>query len=165
MKKREKEKVMFLDEATLHRYISNKIYYAKPMTRTQYNNERGWASPEKDDEPGYVILYPDGYISWSPARQFEETSSRTDHMNFGMALVALKKGLKVARRGWNATDQWLRIAFLRGTEGVPTQFIPFKGYAPPNLRNFVVLKTVDDQFVPWLASQSDMLMDDWFIVD
>ncbi len=168
-----KQKVFAIDESTLSRYISNKIYYAKPMTRGEYNKNRGWPIPsdENPDDDGYVILYPDGYVSWSPAPQFEATSVRTDQMNFGMALVALKKGFKVARKdGWNAKGMFLTVAYEQKDK---TDFgiLYNKGFpengqdSAPYLENFICLFTVRKTLVPWQATQSDMLADDYFIVD
>jgi hypothetical protein len=43
------------------------------MTRGAYNKKRGWTIP-KDENPkdkGYLVKYPDGYVSWCPKAQFE----------------------------------------------------------------------------------------------
>ena len=43
------------------------------MTRGAYNKKRGWTLP-KDENPkdkGYLVKYPDGYVSWCPNAQFE----------------------------------------------------------------------------------------------
>ena len=172
--KNQKSKIMLLDEATLSRYISNKIYYAKPMTREEYNKERGWTIPsnENPDDAGYVVLYPDGYISWSPAPQFEATSNRTDHMNFGMALAALKKGLKVARKGWNGKDMylWLQEGSELLSEDVRSKFIEdlfIEGEAKtvPILPHIDMRTVRGEVLIGWSATQSDMIECDWFIVD
>jgi hypothetical protein len=69
----------------MKRYIGTKTLLAMPMTRGQYNNYQGWLTPEGQDKdtPGYLVEYTDGglpnhpahtgYISWSPAEQFEKT--------------------------------------------------------------------------------------------
>jgi len=55
-------------------YIGIKKIEAKPMTRGAYNDYRGWIIPENENpaDEGYVIEYYDGYVSWSPKKQFEE---------------------------------------------------------------------------------------------
>jgi hypothetical protein len=65
-------------------YIGTKIISAMPMSREDYNTYRGWQMPSDEDgtDAGYLIEYLDGgspndsrhtgYISWSPAAQFEE---------------------------------------------------------------------------------------------
>lgn len=63
-------------------YVGTKIILAKPMTRQEYNDYRGWKMPENENgnDAGYLVEYPDGisnhsehrgYISWSPAGQFD----------------------------------------------------------------------------------------------
>ncbi|BDU82507.1 Gp49 family protein [Clostridium perfringens] len=61
-------------------YISTKLVKAKPMTRGEYNKFRGWDIPknENPDDEGYLIQYPDGYISWCPKKQFEEFNLKVD---------------------------------------------------------------------------------------
>lgn len=50
-------------------------------------------------EPGYRVVYADGYTSWSPKEAFEQAYRLTDRMTFGDALVMLKAGKLVKRRG------------------------------------------------------------------
>jgi len=76
-------------------------------------------------------------------------------MNFGHALEALKNGEKVARTGWNGKGMWLRLVtpltnpdFDFGMENLP----------------YIEMKTADNKLVPWLATQTDMLAEDWEIV-
>lgn len=66
----------------LNHYVGTKIVLAKPMTRQEYNDYRGWKLPENENgnDAGYLVEYPEGisnhaehrgYISWSPASQFD----------------------------------------------------------------------------------------------
>lgn len=61
-------------------YISTKLVKAKPMTRGEYNKYRGWDIPknENPDDEGYLIQYPDGYISYCPKKQFEEYNLKVE---------------------------------------------------------------------------------------
>ena len=61
-------------------YISTKLIKAKPMTRGEYNKFRGWDIPknENPNDEGYLIQYPDGYISWCPKKQFEESNLKVE---------------------------------------------------------------------------------------
>lgn len=61
-------------------YISTKLVKAKPMTRGEYNKHRGWDIPKNENQydEGYLIQYPDGYISWCPKKQFEESNLKVD---------------------------------------------------------------------------------------
>ena len=58
-------------------YIGVKIVKAKFMTRGDYNKFKGWTIPadENPADEGYLVRYPDGYISWCPHKQFEEAHS------------------------------------------------------------------------------------------
>lgn len=106
---------------------------------------------EKDGQPGYKVVYPDGYESWSPKGVFESAYHPTDAMLFGHAIEAMKDGQKVARRGWNGKDMWvaLQVPDAHSKMGLP----------------YAYMKTVDNALVPWVASHSDMLAGDWFILD
>ncbi len=55
-------------------YIGVKIVKVEPMTKGDFNRRNGSLSPllEEDRTPGYLVKYPDGYISWSPKVVFED---------------------------------------------------------------------------------------------
>ena len=55
-------------------YIGAKIIKAAPLTLGEYNKRRGWTIPPNEDpeRPGYLVEYPDNYVSWSPKEVFEE---------------------------------------------------------------------------------------------
>lgn len=90
-------------------YIGVKVVAAEPMSRGEYNEYRGWQIPrdENPEDEGYHIRYPDGYESWCPKKQFEEAYRKCDNMTFGIAIEAMKKGNKVARRGWNGKGMFV----------------------------------------------------------
>ena len=50
------------------------------MTRGEYNTYRGWQIPadEKPEDGGYLLKYPDGYVSWSPKEIFERAYLQVD---------------------------------------------------------------------------------------
>jgi hypothetical protein len=92
-------------------------------------------------------------------------------MDFGLAVRMMKKGLKVSRAGWEGKDMWLAYEDGRRT-GIAGHILGAKGREDFSRENpgvnhvlpFIVMKTVTGQLVPWLASQTDVLSDDWFIV-
>ena len=57
----------------MKKYVGTKVIEARPMTRGDYNDYRGWQIPanENPEDKGYLVKYPDGYESWSPAKVFE----------------------------------------------------------------------------------------------
>ena len=135
----------------MRQYIGTKVIMAEPSSRN------GIAQGTGVDVEGYTVVYPDGYTSWSPKAAFDEAYRPTDGMTFGLAIEALKKGSKVARAGWNGKGMWLGlVANWNGQIGAMS---PNYGLLP-----WIGMKTADDKFVPWLASQTDMLSDDWVIV-
>ena len=76
-----------------------------------------------------------------------------DKLNFGEAIAALKSGKLVAREGWNGKGMWLILM----AEGETTLSNDETYEAAP----FIVMKTADNKIVPWLASQTDVLAEDW----
>lgn len=64
----------------MKKYIGCKLLEAEPMTRGNYNIFRGWQIPEDEnpDDEGYLVKYPDGYVSWSPKDIFEKAYLQVD---------------------------------------------------------------------------------------
>jgi hypothetical protein len=90
--------------------------------------------------------------------------------NFGDAIAALKAGKRVARAGWNGKGMWLALS--PGAAALPAhQFWagPNREYAEANagvadVLPCVTMKTADGKILMgWLASQTDMLAEDWVI--
>lgn len=91
-------------------------------------------------------------------------------MDFGEALKALKAGEKVAREGWNGKGMW--IAFSPGSACLPPERFWAKqnrDYAeqngPTDVLPCITMKTATGEILMgWLASQTDMLAEDWVVV-
>jgi hypothetical protein len=88
-------------------------------------------------------------------------------MNFGDALEQVKLGARIARAGWNGKEMY--VAYQPGypdgiginantaaatgiPEGTACRFLPY-----------LMMRTAQGDFVPWAASQPDVLSDDWAI--
>lgn len=86
-------------------------------------------------------------------------------MNFGAAVEALKQGKKVANRAWHGKDMFLFLA--REIEFHTDADLSCVSHLQGELvLPAIVMKTAENQFcVSWLASQTDMLSEDWYIVD
>jgi hypothetical protein len=160
-------------------FIGTKIIAAIAMTRLAYNAYRGWELPSDENgaDEGYLVEYTDGgkpnhpdhagYISWSPKPQFDNAYRPTDGITFGMAIEALKLGERVARAGWNGKGMWLvlepgsivseaRVGSAYHRAGITGAFA---------INGHIDMKTATGEMQPgWLASQTDMLADDWQIV-
>lgn len=86
-------------------------------------------------------------------------------MDFGKALTILKNGGRVARQGWNGKDMFL---FLVPGSKFKVNREPLLGIYPEGTEieyhSHIDMKTAQGYVVPWLASQSDLLSDDWMEV-
>lgn len=89
-----------------------------------------------------------------------------ENYSFSDALKGIKGGQKWARKGWNGKGM-----FIFKVDGST-----FKVNRPPlnklypegteiNYQSHIDMKTADDTIVPWLASQSDLLAEDWNAVN
>ena len=136
----------------MQQYIGTKIIHAEPQAKD-------YGPPEGYGQDGYRVVYADGYTGWSPKGAFEEAYRPCDALTFGLAVEALKKGLKVARSGWNGKGMWLTLV-SPGHYDVGIRTVNGSALQP-----WIGMKTADDKFVPWLASQTDVLAEDWQIVD
>lgn len=153
------------------RYIGTKQIEAFPMTRGEYNDFRDWKIPADEDpaDEGYLVKYSDGYISWSPKKQFEESYRPCSLMTFGLALEALKQGNKVARNGWNGKGMF--VVLQKGyPEGIPCnkQTADAWGINEGDLfkcNPYMQIKCVDGSHSMWVPSINDCLADDWKIID
>lgn len=115
-------------------------------------------------EDGYKVRYADGYESWSPKDVFEEAYRPTNAMNFGLAIEAAKKGKKIARKNWNGKGQYVFLA--HGVEFHTNADLSAFADTDVEVHDLLVIKTSQDIFQPgWLATQSDILADDWYIVE
>jgi hypothetical protein len=87
-------------------------------------------------------------------------------LNFGDALMLLKNGQKVARLGWNGKGMFL---FLVPGSVFKVNRPPLLGIYPEGTEisycPHIDMRTADGKIVPWLASQTDVLAEDWVIVE
>lgn len=83
-------------------------------------------------------------------------------MNFGWALGMLKSGQRVYRSGWNGKDMFI---FLVPGSTFEVNRAPLLGIYPEGTQiqyhAHIDMKTAQGYVVPWLASQADLLAEDW----
>ena len=159
----------------MKRFIGTKTINALPMTRLAYTILRGWTLPadERGEDEGFLVEYLDGgtanvpgfagYVSWSPREVFERSYRPTAAgLTFGTAIELLKLGRRVARAGWNGKGMFL---FLVPGSTFTVNRAPLLGIYPEGTRidycPHIDMKTADNKVVPWLASQTDVLAEDW----
>jgi len=126
-------------------YVTKRVYYGT-------NRVTAWPelTPEWKPEEGYTVKYADGYTSWSPKDTFEAAYQPLTAMSFGHAIAAMKDTHCVRRAGWNGKGMWVAIQ-------TPDE-------CSFMTQPYFFMRTADGHYVPWLASQTDMLADDWQIV-
>lgn len=89
-------------------------------------------------------------------------------LDFSAALTCLKMGDRVAREGWNGRGMFVyhvpeasypATRNKRGTmqDRFPDGMVPYRAY--------IAMLTVDGDVVPWVASQTDILANDWETVN
>lgn len=163
----------------MEQYIGTKVINAKPMTRQEYNDFRGWKLPEDEngDDLGFLVEYLDGgqantkdytgYISWSPNDVFVNAYKCNGELSFGDALVYLNLGKNVTRvNGWNGKGMFI---FLVPGSTFKVNRPPLLGIYPEgteiNYQPHIDMKTANGTIVPWFCSQSDMLANDWMVIN
>ena len=72
-------------------------------------------------------------------------------MDFSSALLLLKKGQLVARKGWNGKDMFLEAQYPDAHSKMGHPYIYIKG--------------VDDKLTPWVPSSGDLFAEDWETVE
>ena len=163
-------------------YICSKVIHAVPtkmvngcpwpeglplpeISEPKQIDERCGSTCEVRIEDGYMFTTSkdDKYPQFMTAEEFEKICRSTEDMTFGDALVALKNGERVARKGWNGKDMYVFLAYE--ADFVTDADISAFDQLEVELGDMLVMKTAQNTFQPgWLASQADMLAEDWYIV-
>lgn len=91
-------------------------------------------------------------------------------LNFGHALDALKDGARIARAGWNGKGMWLSLTPGRTVQAEQfwsdqNRLFAHRIGGQAEVLPYITMKTAGDEIVPWLASQTDILADDWQILE
>lgn len=160
-----------MDKSEMKLYVGLKFIRAMPMNRQAYNDFRGWALPHDENgaDEGFLVEYLDGgkpntrefdgYVSWSPKEVFENAYRILEGNTFGYAIEALKRGHSLARKGWNGSGIFIKLAVPDELDQMtqPFIFIDTTGLQTTN-------PNAPKGRVPWLASQTDMLAEDWEVV-
>lgn len=159
----------------MKQYIGTKIVQAEPANRFWFENGEKLVVPDSEDTPnrvreatasekGYKVVYPpDRYESWSPKDVFEAAYRETTGMSFGLAIEAAKMGKKIARAGWNGKNQYVELASCISYKNSAGEIVNVENDAIGN-KALAFVGTSGVQ-MGWLASQADMLADDWKIVE
>lgn len=162
-------------------FLGTKLLSATPMSRSEYNEFRGWLLPpdENPNDLGYRVEYLDGgksnvpgfigYISWSPAAQFEAAYELLNKCHFYHAIYWLQKVNPlgaIQRTGWNGKG--LVVKYITGNTAPGfVEKLPYLAMEYPAYDEALGLGSPlypNGCTIPWLASQTDILADDWVII-
>ena len=99
----------------------------------------------------------------SPKEAFDEAYRECDNMTFGLAIEAMKKGYRVARKGWNGKKQYIELASNISYVNAAGDVINCEHDAIGN-KAIAFVGTSGVQ-MGWLASQADMLAEDWVFAE
>ena len=182
-----KEKLKTLQTLTL---FGSKFVVAYPMTRLEYNSLRNLDLPsdENGDDEGFMIEnltnakpntdFSEGYISWSTKEQVFLEFRETGNFPFGIAIEALKLGHCVSRSGWNGKGMFIYLnkgSVSKDPEN-DLEFTSIDGIESSlfengntgtitRLPNINMRSATGSIVTGWLASQTDILAEDWGIVE
>lgn len=90
---------------------------------------------------------------------------QTTNLEFSHALMKLKTGSKIARNGWNGKEMFLFL--VNGstfTVNRPPLNVIYPEGTQIDYRSHIDMRTADGSIVPWVASQTDLLADDWYLI-
>lgn len=161
------------------KYIRLNYVEAEPMKFGEFKERHpksGGANVERGpNDDGYVITYrrgePNEYVSWCPKAEFDAVSRPIDGMTFGMAIEAMKRGRKVARKGWNGKGMYVWLmpgSTITGCKNITDPHLAEIDGREGCLRflGSIRMRTAPgDVLTGWLASQTDMLAEDWTVVE
>ena len=108
-----------------------------------------------------------GFLLQTAVHGVKKTETEADRpaygMTFGVAIEAAKKGKRIARKGWNGKGQYVELAKAISYKS-PTGAVVNAEHDAIGNQALAFVGTSGVQ-MGWLASQADMLADDWEIVE
>lgn len=117
--------------------------------------------PDTERSPSLVEVR-----DWGDGEHNNKEGMMGDGWDFRWAFDRLKNGKKVCRTGWNGKGMFL---FLVPGSTFKVNRPPLLGIYPEGTEiryhAHVDMKTADGQVVPWVCSQTDMLAEDWMLVE
>lgn len=161
-------------------YITTQFVNATPMTADAYKVLQGEQSNDDlKNWDGYLVKDQDGYEQWLSKEEFAKRyRDESKNMTFGDAIECLKEGYLVARSGWNDKKMYL---FMRPADTLPLEVVIRAKSLPDSFKSkvlvnpdtlevkfgaYICMKCADGSICNgWLASQTDMLSEDWCIVN
>lgn len=120
-----------------------------------FDDENQCLSSEYSDDGIHVSGWDYArWTEWLCTQTITEESIPQKTVNFTSAMKALKQKKSVVRNGWGNTEIWLQLTTPVNPQDGNFEIMPY-----------ISLKTADNKLVPWLASQEDLLSEDWIILE
>lgn len=150
--------------------VGGKVVMYMPMTMEQYNFVQGWTQPYDKDpkEPGYFIkLIQSDYknhdlfdhpIIWVSKKLFEDSYQVNGEMRYGDALLLLKEGYCVMRKGWNGKNMFVT---LRPAPGKVSVILATDELEVEHGEYTVIVNLNNKVMSVWVPSPTDHLAEDW----
>jgi hypothetical protein len=152
-------------------YIGTKKVKGKQFTKSEAEDLLGHAFSAIDgDGDGYLVEYNTGYQSWCPKKQFEEANRSNGNFSFGDAVFLMEQGRKMYRKGWNGKNMYICLQIgsiipAGDARGGIALSMANDSFEKIEICPHVDMKSADGKcVVGWLASQTDMLAEDWCVV-
>ena len=158
------------------KYIGVKIVEAEPMDVAEAVKAGYRGADPSIYGRGFEVTYPGGYKSWCPYNEFMAYNRPSKGMPFGHAIEAARQGNKITRVSWNRKNMFVVMMPALNLLPFNTQdtkrkvndrTAKFIGEdVPLNCVPYFAMYAANKDWVPgWLASQTDMLADDWQVVE
>lgn len=159
------------------KYIGTKVVQAKPMSLKDAQIVLGREiNPATVEEDGYLVVYKDGYRSWSPKSVFDAAYRKLGEMDFGVVIEALKSGFAVRRKGWNGKGLFvvkqipsrIECGIIRKIQSLPQSakdILLSRENAHIDYTNQMLIINPDGRADSWVPSVSDVFAEDWELVE
>lgn len=164
------------ENCCMPKYICTKVVQAKPMSlkEAQIVLDRK-IKPATAEEDGYLVVYNDGYRSWSPKSVFDAAYRKLGEMDFCKAIEALKSGLAVRRKGWNGKGMFVvkqipshiegcYISMMQSLPQSAKDILLSRENAHIDYTNQMLIINPDGRADSWVPSSSDVFAEDWEVV-
>lgn len=160
----------------MKKFIGTKVIMAEPMTMKEAQKVLSREiKPATGEEDGYLVEYKDGYKSWSPKSVFEEAYHEVGLVNFGDAIVLLKAGLAVRRKGWNGKGLFIVkqvpshitgdiIPKMQSLPQIAKDILMKRDNPHIDYTNQMLIINPDGRADSWVPSSSDVFAEDWEVV-
>ena len=138
-------------------------YWVKENGTITMHCKNGTVIPFLETEDIFVNLDNIGADNWIVCDDIDDSTLDIQTFTFGEAISNLKRGKKVARNGWNGKNQYIELATNISYKNADDEIINAEHESIGN-KAIAFVGTSGVQ-LGWLASQADMLAEDWKIVE